>query len=110
MYVLDCGAGPRDAGGRSLARRAAGAVPTKGVLEHAPGWGAAGGFECVCWGWGRGRAGRAHRGGNTVSVSPLRGLAASPPNGFIVSRVGVDMSLILPQVHLRKPCYDFSFL
>ena len=23
---------------------------------------------------------------------------------------GVFMSMILPQVHLRKPCYDFSFL
>ena len=23
---------------------------------------------------------------------------------------GFFMSMILPQVHLRKPCYDFSFL
>ena len=29
----------------------------------------------------------------------------------VFARVGMDrVSMILPQVHLRKPCYDFSFL
>jgi hypothetical protein len=28
--------------------------------------------------------------------------------GRILVRIGVVM--ILPQVHLRKPCYDFTFL
>ena len=27
-----------------------------------------------------------------------------------VTGVGLIDSMILPQVHLRKPCYDFSFL
>ena len=30
--------------------------------------------------------------------------------GMIVTRVDSIDSMILPQVHLRKPCYDFSFL
>ena len=29
---------------------------------------------------------------------------------FVVHGVGLIDSMILPQVHLRKPCYDFSFL
>ena len=28
----------------------------------------------------------------------------------VVTRVDSIDSMILPQVHLRKPCYDFSFL
>ena len=40
---------------------------------------------------------------------------SSPPpptnsqNSFTVIRFGC-VRMILPQVHLRKPCYDFSFL
>ena len=36
----------------------------------------------------------------------------SRPKGGSTEVTGVDMidSMILPQVHLRKPCYDFSFL
>ena len=32
------------------------------------------------------------------------------PNKQHVIRIGVHTRMILPQVHLRKPCYDFSFL
>jgi hypothetical protein len=30
--------------------------------------------------------------------------------GTLGDRFGLIDSMILPQVHLRKPCYDFSFL
>ena len=35
-----------------------------------------------------------------------------PPDGVIafVESVCLKVRMILPQVHLRKPCYDFSFL
>ena len=29
---------------------------------------------------------------------------------FFFSIIGVQSIMILPQVHLRKPCYDFYFL
>ena len=43
---------------------------------------------------------------------PLRVSPRSPRHGLWFARVGMDtlVSMILPQVHLRKPCYDFSFL
>lgn len=50
---------------------------------------------------------------------PLRGAIPRPASaghraarkrGTTGSQCGFDNSMILPQVHLRKPCYDFSFL
>ena len=45
------------------------------------------------------------------------GLGTDDPHGvlegrrdILVTRVGTIYPMILPQVHLRKPCYDFSFL
>ena len=45
-----------------------------------------------------------------LSVSPARTwICVCPQDSF--AWVGMDrVSMILPQVHLRKPCYDFSFL
>ena len=39
------------------------------------------------------------------------GLRAAPGSGgtWVLGVDSID-SMILPQVHLRKPCYDFSFL
>ena len=42
-----------------------------------------------------------------------RGSPAAPPvfrHGFAGRSAGQISTMILPQVHLRKPCYDFSFL
>lgn len=42
-----------------------------------------------------------------------RAVAAKPPRGFRSPCTGLPIrvsTMILPQVHLRKPCYDFSFL
>ena len=50
--------------------------------------------------------------------TPPRERRASSPNKFTVQNRGrrattdarQDLLMILPQVHLRKPCYDFYFL
>ena len=43
--------------------------------------------------------------------SPRRGLAYAVEMFVQTSRsFFAFVSMILPQVHLRKPCYDFSFL
>ena len=41
-----------------------------------------------------------------------RGIGAAAPLGDVHSSQGLHgcVTMILPQVHLRKPCYDFSFL
>ena len=56
---------------------------------------AAKGAQCGFANFFRGEAGPARR------PEPERGLP-EPPRG--------DALMILPQVHLRKPCYDFYFL
>ena len=45
----------------------------------------------------------------TRARKPLSASNRRPQASF--AWVGMDrVSMILPQVHLRKPCYDFSFL
>ena len=62
-------------------------------------------------------------GDGTDRISALEGASARParrqsmgtsekyPEGFagLYERMDI-MVMILPQVHLRKPCYDFTFL
>src|SRR5262249_9754677 len=47
---------------------------------------------------------RGARGGGAPPPPPVRG------NWFAGRAAGQVSTMILPQVHLRKPCYDFSFL
>jgi hypothetical protein len=46
------------------------------------------------------------------SAAMLAALPAAAAAAAFFSRVlrVYDVLMILPQVHLRKPCYDFSFL
>ena len=46
-------------------------------------------------------------------IETLRGshrIASEPRRGVFSGFLDCFVSMILPQVHLRKPCYDFSFL
>ncbi len=69
----------------------------------------------VKWaGWGRLPE---ERGPNPPASAPRRappapGAPREGRSGGDAGVTGVDSidSMILPQVHLRKPCYDFSFL
>jgi hypothetical protein len=52
---------------------------------------------------------RAH--GAEEQVAARERTESPPPNDNSSQRVRVERPvMILPQVHLRKPCYDFSFL
>ena len=56
----------------------------------------------------RGEATRTRQRGSGEVLAPL---APECCNVFAGHSGGVKVStMILPQVHLRKPCYDFSFL
>ncbi|KAK4280183.1 hypothetical protein QN277_011839 [Acacia crassicarpa] len=50
--------------------------------------------------------------GHALALPPPSRLALPPPSScsFAGRSFRVDATMILPQVHLRKPCYDFSFL
>ena len=54
---------------------------------------------------------RAPAQGPTLGAASAQQVCTAHPQGDSVV-TGVDSidSMILPQVHLRKPCYDFSFL
>ena len=66
------------------------------------------------------RAAALRRPDNRIEVTCRGGLAPRPPRERFRHRVreeepppgrrGPDSVMILPQVHLRKPCYDFYFL
>lgn len=48
---------------------------------------------------------------DATAAALLRARGGLDGRGFsLVTGVGSIDSMILPQVHLRKPCYDFSFL
>ena len=55
-----------------------------------------------------GGATRTRRGGSRACSRPLPPLECC--NVFAGPSAGQVSTMILPQVHLRKPCYDFSFL
>ena len=55
-----------------------------------------------------GGATRTRRGGSGACSRPLPPLECC--NVFAGPSAGQVSTMILPQVHLRKPCYDFSFL
>jgi hypothetical protein len=46
--------------------------------------------------------------GDRGACAPV--LPPDDKNGFAGRSAGQVSTMILPQVHLRKPCYDFSFL
>lgn len=52
-----------------------------------------------------GATGKEGRGSGLASPSPAPGSHTSSRSSAVQ-----DSTMILPQVHLRKPCYDFSFL
>lgn len=54
--------------------------------------------------WWDGVSSRSEPGDDETTSSPA---TARPTVGFASKFV---CAMILPQVHLRKPCYDFSFL
>ena len=56
----------------------------------------------------RGGPTRTRRGGSGACSRPLAPLECC--NVFAGPSAGQVSTMILPQVHLRKPCYDFSFL
>ena len=62
------------------------------------------GFGCCC--------GVGLRSGRRRWASQATGRSRNDGQGSqgVCSLVSKDNSMILPQVHLRKPCYDFSFL
>lgn len=79
-------------------RRVVGAVP--GPPAGAP--------RSVSFPWRLGRRGSFAGGGLRRAVAlPRWGFV---PTGSRVALFRVAPTMILPQVHLRKPCYDFSFL
>jgi hypothetical protein len=45
---------------------------------------------------------------HSLSQSTSSSTSSSSPHG--IDSMALDAVMILPQVHLRKPCYDFSFL
>ncbi|PAL80818.1 hypothetical protein CEJ77_20315, partial [Acinetobacter baumannii] len=52
---------------------------------------------------------------STTSTQRTESAASAPPaagdiNWFAGRSAGQVSTMILPQVHLRKPCYDFYFL
>ena len=64
---------------------------------------------------GRNAAPPPREGGGRGADRPGTGAPLEPVSsggGCYDNATGVDVidSMILPQVHLRKPCYDFSFL
>ena len=56
--------------------------------------------------------GALHQCEHWVKTVGLLSLAAQPVSCHItgVQDLGPSVVMILPQVHLRKPCYDFTFL
>ena len=79
----------------------------------------AGGCSFCLGGTGPGIPTRLRHGGNPIPASTGRGRDAATrprplPSVFVNTFAGRSArqvsTMILPQVHLRKPCYDFSFL
>lgn len=100
----------REPGGRN-ARAPAGAMSAPGRRRGAS--------RAAARAAGRPRAGRARAAATHPTGAPSSagsGPPAAPPDAAphwtsTVRRVcSIGVSMILPQVHLRKPCYDFSFL
>lgn len=63
--------------------------------------------------WCRGRGPRPHATGGDgyrEASAPLSPAPRALCHGFAGLSAGQASTMILPQVHLRKPCYDFSFL
>ena len=59
---------------------------------------------------GAGRQEQRGEGGDETTLE-LPQPSTAPKEGFVVSHArGAVTLMILPQVHLRKPCYDFYFL
>ena len=61
------------------------------------------GFSLFCQGQPRGGARGPGEGGRGSLLPALYNVSAGRSAGQV-------STMILPQVHLRKPCYDFSFL
>ena len=97
-YVLECRARRRPA-----ARAGAGPVPTV-VPWRAPRRGVSSARRAAS-----ARGGRVPRGGGPEGRACPPAPAASVPSSRVFRSFRVS-TMILPQVHLRKPCYDFSFL
>ena len=64
----------------------------------------------LLFGWEQPKEGASRRGG-LRGVTHTRASPPCPGKNKSTSRTACEAStMILPQVHLRKPCYDFSFL
>ena len=45
-----------------------------------------------------------------ISLKKQQTSQTKAPDDFAVGGYWIGVVMILPQVHLRKPCYDFTFL